>query len=406
MELDMGRDHDNESKSRSRSRSHSHSLEARDGRSRSRYRTRSRSRSRSHDRDYYYERERHSRSRSDEESNSLRAYWKPVKDDPSNFEAWTQLLHYIEQLDETKAAREAYDEFLKRYPFCYGYWRKYAEFERRHKHYERSVKVYEYGVSAIQLSVDLWLHYIAFIREIVQHQENSIEKTRVLYNRALEACGLEFRSDKLWEEYISWELNNNEPNRVGLLYDQLLSIPTLMYSNHFGRYQAFVNSNEPDQVVNQEEYNEILKKAQEDLKKAQPTELYIEEEFIDESPPDCIPENGEEPPRKVIFRRKHSEDALRIMRQEIIERRRKKHVANEREVSRRWPFEENIKRSYFHVKPLETAQLRNWHDYLNFEIENGDTHRTIILFERCVIACAMYEEMWTKVGCSTFFADT
>lgn len=43
--------------------------------------------------------------------------------------------------DETKAAREAYDDFFKRYPYCYGYWRKYAEFERRHKHYDRCIEV-------------------------------------------------------------------------------------------------------------------------------------------------------------------------------------------------------------------------------------------------------------------------
>lgn len=32
-------------------------------------------------------------------------------------------------LDE---ARKAYDEFLSRYPYCYGYWKKYADLEKRH----------------------------------------------------------------------------------------------------------------------------------------------------------------------------------------------------------------------------------------------------------------------------------
>ncbi len=49
------------------------------------------------------------------------------------------LLFVVE--DETKPAREAYDEFLKRYPYCYGYWRKFAEMERRHKHVERCIEV-------------------------------------------------------------------------------------------------------------------------------------------------------------------------------------------------------------------------------------------------------------------------
>lgn len=35
-------------------------------------------------------------------------------------------------------------------------------------------------------------------------------------------------------------------------------------------------------------------------------------------------------------------------------------------------FESNIRRSYFHVKPLETAQLENWHKYLDFAEEQKD----------------------------------
>ena len=59
------------------------------------------------------------------------------------------------------------------------------------------------------------------------------------------------------------------------------------------------------------------------------------------------------------------------------------------------PFQ--IKRPYFHVKSLEKAQLNNWKEYLDFEMENGTPERVVVLFERCLIACALYEEFWTKV---------
>lgn len=59
------------------------------------------------------------------------------------------------------------------------------------------------------------------------------------------------------------------------------------------------------------------------------------------------------------------------------------------------PFQ--IKRPYFHVKPLEKTQLKNWKEYLDFEIENGTHERVVVLFERCVISCALYEEFWIKV---------
>ena len=56
-----------------------------------------------------------------------------------------------------------------------------------------------------------------------------------------------------------------------------------------------------------------------------------------------------------------------------------------------------IRRPYFHVKPLEKAQLKNWRSYLEFEMANGSEKRVTVLFERCVIACALYEEFWMKV---------
>lgn len=49
------------------------------------------------------------------------------------------------------------------------------------------------------------------------------------------------------------------------------------------------------------------------------------------------------------------------------------------------------------MKPLEHAQIKNWNAYLDFEIERGDKERILVLFERCMIACALYSEMWLKV---------
>ncbi len=49
------------------------------------------------------------------------------------------------------------------------------------------------------------------------------------------------------------------------------------------------------------------------------------------------------------------------------------------------------------MKPLERAQLKNWKDYLDFEISEGDQRRIIVLFERCMIASALYEDFWSKV---------
>lgn len=85
------------------------------------------------------------------------------------------------------------------------------------------------------------------------------------------------------------------------------------------------------------------------------------------------------------------------MQTKLVEQRQIVFAANVAEVQNRVAFEDGIKRPYFHVKPLERAQLRNWLEYLDFEIGQGSLRRIIVLFERCMIACCMYEDFWLKV---------
>lgn len=77
------------------------------------------------------------------------------------------------------------------------------------------------------------------------------------------------------------------------------------------------------------------------------------------------------------------------------------------EIVKRWRFEESIKRPYFHIKPLEKSQIKNWKDYLDYELKQGDHKRVVFLFERCMVVCALYDFFWEKVNksfvCFTYF---
>ena len=59
-------------------------------------------------------------------------------------------------------------------------------------------------------------------------------------------------------------------------------------------------------------------------------------------------------------------------------------------------YEEKLKRTYFHVKPLDQKQLRVWDQYLDWQVSQQDHQRTGVLFERCLIPCALYEQFWAK----------
>jgi pre-mRNA-processing factor 39 len=91
------------------------------------------------------------------------------------------------------------------------------------------------------------------------------------------------------------------------------------------------------------------------------------------------------------------EDRLKAgMKERIVATVVASHEKCEAEVDKRIKFEDKIKRPYFHVKPLDLKQLRNWDAYLDFEMAEGNHERIVVLFERCLIPAANYEQFWVK----------
>lgn len=87
-------------------------------------------------------------------------------------------------------------------------------------------------MEAIPLSVDLWIHYLTHVKS---NQSDDEAYIRSQFERAVDACGLEFRSDKLWDAYLKWENEGKRYQNVVKIYDRLLTIPTQGYSGHFDK---------------------------------------------------------------------------------------------------------------------------------------------------------------------------
>lgn len=66
------------------------------------------------------------------------------------------------------------------------------------------------------------------------------------------------------------------------------------------------------------------------------------------------------------------------------------------ESTKRWTYEQEVKRPYFHVTELEDGELSNWRKYLEFEEREGNYERTVFLYERCLVAVAYYDEFWLR----------
>jgi pre-mRNA-processing factor 39 len=71
-------------------------------------------------------------------------------------------------------------------------------------------------------------------------------------------------------------------------------------------------------------------------------------------------------------------------------------TSTQAETTKRWTYESEIKRPYFHVTELDYAQLANWRKYLDFEESEGDYSRAVFLYERCLVTCAFYDEFWFR----------
>ncbi|CAG8660007.1 21611_t:CDS:2, partial [Racocetra persica] len=102
---------------------------------------------------------------------------------------------------------------------------------------------------------------------------------------------------------------------------------------------------------------------------------------------------GEQPPPPT---EKTEEQIQNDIRTRIYNMNIETYMKTQNETNKRWVFEQEIKRPYFHVKAMDDVQLINWRRYLDFEESEGDDTRIQVLYERCLVACALYEEFWQR----------
>ena len=321
-------------------------------------------------------------------SPDLAKFWKAVEEDPTDFTGWTYLLQFVDTTGDIEDGREAYEAFLFKYPYCYGYWKKYADLEKRKGSAERQMEVFEKGIQAISLSADLWIHYLNHVKAEFGSKPDYV---REQYERAVKACGKEWRSDKLWDHYVKWEIQVEKEKEVGsknykrvvALYDRILKNPTQGLSHQFDMFKDFVKEHAPRNILEVNDFLAVRREALASMKKSS-----------DDTESQDAPGEEEDTPA--------SEEENLAMREKIVAPRKKFYKATEEKVQLRWKFEDAIKRPYFHMKPLERGQLKNWSDYLDFEEnqlkkkEDKDYSTITTLFERCMIATALYEEFWMK----------
>ncbi|XP_057964062.1 pre-mRNA-processing factor 39-1 isoform X2 [Malania oleifera] len=301
--------------------------------------------------------------------------WSIVRANSLDFNAWTALIEETEKMaeDNILRIRKVYDAFLAEFPLCYGYWKKYADHEARLGSIDKVVEVYERAVLGVTYSVDIWLHYSIFTISTYGDPET----IRRLFERGLAYVGTDYLSYPLWDKYIEYEYSQQEWSRLAMIYTRILENPNQQLDRYFNSFKELAGSRPLSELRTAEEAAAVAGVPSEVAGQGIEGEVHL----------DTV-EQSSKPVRAGLAEAEELEKYIAI-REEMYKK------AKEFD-SKIIGFETAIRRPYFHVRPLNVAELENWHNYLDF-IERGDEFNKVVkLYERCLIACANYPEYWIR----------
>ncbi|XP_010556865.1 PREDICTED: pre-mRNA-processing factor 39-like [Tarenaya hassleriana] len=314
--------------------------------------------------------------------------WNIARVNSQEFNAWTALVDETEKVaqDNIMKIRKVYDAFLAEFPLCYGYWKRYADNEARVGAMDKVVEVYERAVQGVTYSVDIWLHYCIF----AINTYGDPDTIRRLFERGLTYVGTDYLSPPLWDKYIEYEYMQQEWGRLAMIYTRILENPNQQLDRYFNSFKELAETRPLSELKSAEEAatgaattpssaGDPAESAQSEAGGSADEGLLQADVSAEQSPKSASAGSSDvEELKKYITIREDMYKKAKEFDSKII------------------GFEMAIRRPYFHVRPLNVAELENWHNYLDFIERDGDLNKVVKLYERCMIACANYPEFWIR----------
>ncbi|KAL2072830.1 hypothetical protein VTL71DRAFT_12173 [Oculimacula yallundae] len=376
----------------------------------------------------------------EEESAEIRKLDAEVLEDPDNFEHWEKLVRAAESLEgglnrnsspqAISTTRSAYDRFLAKFPLLFGYWKKYADLEFSIAGTEAAEMVFERGVASITTSVDLWTDYCSFkvetshdpdvIREVADGYFLLLSHVRILHRTTLHKCsarmgqlriissstsalpvfallatllpsplskaqltpsdrlfergaacvGLDFLAHPFWDKYLEFEDRveaQDKDYKIFSILSRVIKIPMHQYARYFEKFRQLAHARPVVELVPADTLSQFRTEVESESGGFQGGPKGVSEMEIE-----------------------------REVRTKIDNFYLETFTSTQAETTKRWTYESEVKRPYFHVTELDYAQLTNWRKYLDFEEAEGDYSRAVFLYERCLVTCAFYDEFWFR----------
>jgi pre-mRNA-processing factor 39 len=186
-----------------------------------------------------------------------------------------------------------------------------------------------------------------------------------LFERGAACVGLDFLAHPFWDKYLEFEDRLESHDRIFAILSRVVKIPMHQYARYFERFRQLAHTRPLMELVPEEtlaQFRMDVEAESAGYQQGAKAELEIEREV----------------------RTKIDNFHLEIF------------TRTQTETTKRWTYESEIKRPYFHVTELDHQQLANWRKYLDFEEAEGDYTRAVFLYERCLVTCAFYDEFWFR----------
>lgn len=185
---------------------------------------------------------------------------------------------------------------------------------------------------------------------------------RRLFERGATHVGLDFLAHPFWDKYIEYEERQEAEDRVLAILRRIISIPMHQYARYYEKFRQLSHTRPLAELVEPDVLARYRAEVEAPHAGMQRPELEVERDI----------------------RAKIDSVYYEIFTQ------------TQTETNKRWTYESEIKRPYFHVTELENQQLANWRKYLDFEEAEGNYTRVVFLYERCLVTCAFYDEFWFR----------
>ncbi|KAF8086702.1 hypothetical protein N665_0615s0049 [Sinapis alba] len=205
-----------------------------------------------------------------------------------------------------------------------------------------------------------------------------------LFERAVVYVGTDFLSSPLWDKYIEYEHMQQDWSRLALIYTRILENPIQNLDRYFSNFKELAETRPLSELRSAEESATVAVAS--DASESAPSES---DGKADEGKSQA---DGTSEPSKLESAGSTDPEELK----KYIGIREAMYIKAKEFESKIIGFEMAIRRPYFHVRPLNVAELENWHNYLDFIESDGDFNKVVKLYEKCLVACANYPEYWIR----------